>query len=115
MEQTRIKGEKVYIILKYLELFYILSVALDAIERSYSTVVVLCTYGEHFPALCKGPEFEPRWDQPVLLVLTWNIYQYLLRWVVDFGDSVRILCNLSSSASYAYPVHSEHMQDGATK
>ena len=40
---------------------------LDSIERSYSTVVVLCTYGEHFPALCKGPEFEPRWDQLVLL------------------------------------------------
>ena len=43
--------------------------AQSLIERSYSTVVVLCTYGEHFPALCKGPEFEPRWDQPVLLSL----------------------------------------------
>ena len=50
----------------YWNLLYSINI-LDSIERSYSTVVVLCTYGEHFPALCKGPEFEPRWDQLVLL------------------------------------------------
>ena len=51
-------------------IIYILLIHLGVIKRSYSTVVVLCTYGEHFPALCKGPEFEPRWDQPVLLCFT---------------------------------------------
>jgi len=66
-------------------LVYELLATLDAIERSYSTVVVLCTYGEHFPALCKGPEFEPRWDQLVLLVFAWDISQYVRRGEVEFG------------------------------